>query len=140
MELQNSIVLFDGVCNLCNSSVQFIIRNDTKNKFKFAPLQSMFAKRIINGKVLDKKILDSIVLIEKNNVYTESGAALRIARHLRFPISLLFVFYFVPKFIRDAVYKLIARNRYKWFGKRESCMLPNPELKSKFLSENDKII
>ncbi len=128
------LVLFDGVCNLCNSSVQFIIRNDKKDIFLFAPLQGNTGREVIANFNVDTSKIDSILLYsKKNGISTRSTAALKIARRLRFPINFLTIFLVIPNFIRNWVYDLIARNRYKWFGKQDACMIPTPELKSRFL-------
>ncbi|ANI89205.1 thiol-disulfide oxidoreductase [Arachidicoccus ginsenosidimutans] len=132
--LSYDIVLFDGVCNLCNGAVQFIIRHDKRNVYKFASLQSGFAKEFLTKH--DIKIAEppqSILLIRDDKIYKESSAALHIAQKLNGAWRLLSAFLIVPKFIRDSVYRFIARNRYKWFGKRESCMIPTKELRERFL-------
>lgn len=131
--MEGRIILFDGVCNVCNASVQFAIKRDPKGKFKFAPLQSDVAKPFLEQLGMSLTAFDSVVLIENDKVYTRSSAALRIARQLNGLWPVLYVFIFVPKFIRDFVYDFIGRNRYKWFGKRESCMLPSPEERKRFL-------
>ncbi|MGB6267370.1 MAG: DCC1-like thiol-disulfide oxidoreductase family protein [Olleya sp.] len=129
------LILFDGVCNLCNSSVQYVIKNDKKNLFLFAPLQSETGQKIINHFNLDTSKIDSILLYsEDNDITYKSTAALKIAAKLGFPRNLLIVFLIVPTFIRNWVYDYIAKNRYKWFGKREECMIPNQNLKEKFLN------
>lgn len=125
------IILFDGVCNLCNASVQFIIRNDCRKKFHFASIQSQIAQELLK-KFNEEKISDSVLLIENGKLYQESTAALRIARHLCW-FRLFSIFLVIPGWIRDPVYRFIARNRYQWFGKRESCMLPDDANKSRFL-------
>ena len=127
------LILFDGVCNLCNSSVQYVIKHDKKNVFMFTALQSEVGKDIIKNFNIDTNKTDSILLYtpEKGIDY-KSTAALKIAHYLGFPNSLLTVFFVVPPFIRNWVYDYIAKNRYKWYGKKESCMIPTPELKSKF--------
>ena len=122
--------MFDGVCNLCNGAVTFIIDRDPDAYFTFAPLQSEMAHDLL-GEAAER--LESIVLVENGKHYTESTAALRIARRLRGPWPLLYGFVVVPKALRDSVYRFIAANRYRWFGKRESCRLPTPELKKRFL-------
>ena len=128
------LILFDGVCNLCNSSVNFVIKHDKKNKFLFTPLQSELASQIVEEFQIDRKKTDSILLYTPEKVITyKSTAALKIASHLGFPINILSVFLIIPAFIRNWVYDFIAKNRYKWFGKKERCMIPTPELKSKFL-------
>ncbi|MGE5943890.1 MAG: thiol-disulfide oxidoreductase DCC family protein [Flavobacteriales bacterium] len=128
------LILFDGVCNLCNSSVQFIIKHDKKDRFLFASLQSDVGKNIIEVFDIDTNKTDSILLYTpKKGVDYKSTAALKIASHLGFPINFLVLFFIIPPFIRNWVYDYIARNRYKWYGKKESCWIPTPELKSKFL-------
>lgn len=128
------IILFDGVCNLCNASVQFIIKHDKKNRFLFAPLQGDIAKQIIETYHIDIKKTDSILLYSpKKGVQYKSTAALKIAFDLSFPINIMGVFIIIPPFIRNVIYDYIAKNRYKWYGKKESCMIPTAELKSKFL-------
>lgn len=127
------IVLFDGVCNLCNKSIQTIIKNDTKDLFRFAPLQSDIGLQIVNERGIDTEKLDSVILIEPGEAYyNKSTAAIEIARHLK-GYSWLKIFKPLPEGFRDAIYDFIANNRYKWFGKKESCMVPTPELQSLFL-------
>jgi predicted DCC family thiol-disulfide oxidoreductase YuxK len=131
----NHVVFFDGVCNLCSESVQFIIKNDRNNVFKFSSLQSEFAQKTLSNKNI-KEISNSrtIILLSNNNTYAKSGAVLRIARLLRFPLNLLYIFIIVPPFIRNAVYDYISNNRYRWFGKKQECWIPNETLKSKFIN------
>ncbi|MDX1462241.1 MAG: thiol-disulfide oxidoreductase DCC family protein [Marinirhabdus sp.] len=133
MEKQHKIILFDGVCNLCNSSVTFVIKRDTNDLFRFAALQEEPGKSLIAEHGIDTTTTDSIILIENNKAYTKSTAALHIARHLGGMYPLLYGFMIVPRFIRNWVYDFVAKNRYKWYGKKESCMIPTPELRSKFL-------
>lgn len=131
-----SIILFDGVCNLCNSSVQFILKKDKKNKFLFASLQSDAAKNILlhkNNENLIKGDLNTIYLIKDNVTHSESTAILLILKQLRLPYNLLYIFIIIPKFIRNYLYKIISKNRYKWFGKKDSCMVPKKEYLDKFL-------
>ena len=128
-----SIILFDGVCNLCNSSVNFILKHDKKKRFIFTSLQSDAAKKILLQFTIKKINLDSIILIENGKVYEKSTAALKILKHLYNGYQLLYAFIIIPKFIRDWVYIIIAQNRYKWFGKKEECMFPTSEIKSRFL-------
>ncbi|MGV6846492.1 MAG: thiol-disulfide oxidoreductase DCC family protein [Lutibacter sp.] len=128
-----SVVLFDGVCNLCNTSVNFIIKHDSQNYFLFASLQSDAAKEILLQFNLKNLDLKSILLIENNQIFDQSTAALRIAKKLNFAYNLLYVFIIVPKPLRNFIYGIIAKNRYKWFGKKESCMIPTKELKDKFI-------
>lgn len=131
---ENSVIFFDGICNLCNGAVQFVIEKDRQNYFKFAALQSEFAKNALSNAELKVKHGDSFVLLENGKVYEQSTAALKVARKLNGLWPLLYGFIIVPPLIRNAVYKYVARNRYKWFGKQESCWVPTPELKSKFLA------
>ncbi len=133
MSRDNHIIFFDGVCNLCNSTVQFVIEHDKKNLFKFASLQSPFGQKFLKGYNLPISHFNSFIYYRNGKVYTQSSAALYVARDLGGIWSLAFAFIIVPKFIRDAVYNLIAKNRYKWFGKKESCMIPTPDLKNKFI-------
>ncbi len=127
------VILFDGVCNLCNRFVQFVIRYDNKQKFLFSSLQSGYVAELakkIPGPVTSPK---TIILLEGSRFYMRSSAVLRIARQLIFPWNLFYVFMFVPRLLRDSMYNLIARNRYRLFGKRETCMIPTPELRERFL-------
>jgi len=132
-QLTHSIILFDGVCNLCNGAVNFVIKRDSANVFKFTPLQEKQGILLLKKHAIDAQKLDSIVLIENKNVYIKSSAALRIARKLSGLWPLFFVLLIIPRFIRDGVYDFIAKNRYKWFGKKEQCMIPTPGLREKFL-------
>ncbi|WP_196893835.1 thiol-disulfide oxidoreductase DCC family protein [Aureivirga marina] len=128
-----SVIFFDGVCNLCNNSVIFIIKRDSKNHFLFAPLQSEESKKLLQHYKYTVSELNTILLLENNKIFTKSSAALRIARKLKGLWFLMAIFLIIPKPIRDLVYDFIAKNRYKWFGKKESCMIPTPETKAKFL-------
>lgn len=128
-----AIVLFDGVCNLCNTSVNFLIDRDPEGRFVFGALQSEEGLAVLRKHGLPEYYFDSIVLIEGRNVWTASDAVLEISRHMPGLWPALRVFRIVPKAIRDAVYNWIAANRYRWFGKRESCRLPTPENRSRFL-------
>ncbi len=127
------IILFDGVCNLCNSAVNFVIKRDPQNRFVFTPLQSKAGTLLTNQYDIDTTQVDSIVLIKNNTAYTKSAAALRIAQQLKGLWPLLSVFLILPSFLRNWVYDYVAQNRYKWFGKQDTCMIPTPELKDKFL-------
>ena len=128
-----SIIFFDGVCNLCNSSVNFIIKHDKKKQFLFASLQSDAAKEILLQYNSKKINLDSIVLLDNGKLFEKSTAALRISKHLNNGLFLLYIFIIIPTFIRDYLYNYIAKNRYKWYGKKDSCMIPTKDLKSRFL-------
>lgn len=130
---EHAVVLFDGVCNLCNDSVNFVIDHDPAAYFKFASLQSDEAGALLAQYGLEAGYLESIVLVEAGRVYRNSSAALRIARKLSWAWPLLYAFVVVPRPVRDWVYDWVARNRYKWFGKRDQCRLPTPELRSRFL-------
>ncbi|MFD1293887.1 thiol-disulfide oxidoreductase DCC family protein [Lutibacter holmesii] len=129
-----SIVLFDGVCNLCNSSVNFIIKHDTTNQFLFASLQSDAAKDLLLQFPSKKYNFNSVLLIENGVIYDKSTAALLILKHLQTNLKLLIYFKYLPLPIRDGVYNFIAKHRYQWFGKQKKCMLPTPKLKQRFLS------
>jgi predicted DCC family thiol-disulfide oxidoreductase YuxK len=129
----NNIILFDGVCNFCDSSVNFIIDRDKNNLFKFAALQSEKGQEILENFHLPKNDFDSFILIENDKVYKKSSAALKIAGKLGGVWKIFYPLIIIPKFIRDFFYSLIANNRYKLFGKKDSCRIPTPELKQKFL-------
>ena len=126
------IILFDGECNFCDASVQFIIKRD-HGAFHFASLQSEVGKQLVERFQLHG--IDSVVLIENDRAYTKSTAALRIAKRLHLLWRLCYVMIVVPKPIRDSLYDLIAKNRYKWFGKKEICMLPSEKDRARFLNE-----
>ncbi len=128
----NHIILFDGICNFCNSSVQFILKRDLKQRYHFASLQSEAGKALLKKHRIPEDI-NSFVLIEDDCYFTKSSAALRVCRNLKGPVRLLVIFTIVPAPIRDIFYHVIAHNRYKWFGKQESCMLPSPEVRKRFL-------
>ncbi len=123
------IILFDGVCNLCNAAVKFIIKRDPQAVFKFASLQSEVANKYLQS----SDEMGSVILIAGDHIYKESEAALKIARQLSGGWPLFYVFIIIPRPIRDSVYKVIARNRYKWFGKKDHCMVPTEDLKVRFL-------
>jgi len=128
------LVLFDGVCNLCNASVLKIIKKDTHSIFLFASLQSEIGKEITNHFKIDAQKIDSIILVESNtNYYIKSTAALKIGKHFSGFWQLFHIFWVLPTSFRDFCYNYIAENRYKWFGKKEICMIPTPEIKSKFI-------
>ncbi|WKK77835.1 DCC1-like thiol-disulfide oxidoreductase family protein [Marivirga salinae] len=131
MEHQKPIIFFDGVCNLCNGAINFIIDRDKKGHFKFAPLQSNVAKNYVSQQIINNT--DSIILWKADQLYSKSTAALKIARHLDGAWKGLYVLIIIPKFIRDFVYDIIAKKRYKWFGKRDSCRMPTKDIKNRFL-------
>jgi len=131
---QQPLILFDGVCNFCNSAVNFVIKKDKQGLIQFAPLQSEKGRlyfRQYNLPAADE--MKSFVFIEDDKVYTRSTAALRVCRHLKGLWPLCFGFIIVPRFIRDGIYNLIAKNRYKWFGVRDQCMIPTPEVRKRFV-------
>ncbi len=127
------LIIFDGVCHLCNASVAFIIRRDPRGIFCFTPLQGDLAQRILRDVPAQVKNADSVLLIENGRVYDRSEAALRICRRLSWPWNRMWVLRVIPKGIRDSVYGLVARNRYRWFGRSEACMMPRAEWKDRFL-------
>lgn len=128
------IILFDGVCNLCDASVQFIIKHDKNDVFRFVAIQSELGQKIIDYLKIDTRLTDSIILYEPNIAYyVKAEAALLIAKELKSWHRILYYFNFIPNSIKNVVYDFIAKNRYKWYGKKEECMIPTPELKAKFL-------
>ncbi|MET2985280.1 thiol-disulfide oxidoreductase DCC family protein [Aureibaculum conchae] len=134
INLENkSIILFDGVCNLCNGAVQFIIKRDKSKHFLFASLQSDAAQDILLHFNQKNSDFDSIILIDKGEIYKKSTAILKITRHLNGFWKYNYALIIIPKFIRDFFYSIIAQNRYNWFGKKESCILPTKDLKMRFL-------
>ncbi|NUM33171.1 MAG: thiol-disulfide oxidoreductase DCC family protein [Candidatus Brocadiae bacterium] len=130
----SKIVLFDGECNLCSFSVAFILKRSPKKQFQFASLQSDFGQKLLEKFSLPKNSFDSVVLVEGNQVYTKSTAALRIAMRLQGLWPLLRIFFLMPSSLRDFLYSFVAQNRYAWFGKKTSCLLPKEEWKDCFLS------
>jgi len=132
----STVILFDGVCNLCNGFVQFVIARDRNGRFKFASLQSDAAGRLLRGRLVVGATPESVVLVERARLHTRSSAALRIARGLGFPWALAYVFVIVPRPIRDWAYDVLARNRYRWFGRRDVCMVPTPDLRARFLPDD----
>ena len=130
-----SVVLFDGVCNLCNGFVQFVIARDPRARFRFGTLQSDAAASVLRHLGVQGPMPDSVVLIEDERVYVRSTAALRIARALRFPWPLAYGLIAVPRPLRDWVYDVVARRRYRWFGRSDVCMVPTPELRARFPSD-----
>ncbi len=128
-----SILLFDGVCNLCNTVVQFVIKRDSKAHFKFASLQSDLGQRLLKKHKLNPDSIDTVVLVEKNKAYIKSTAVLRLVRKFSGAWPLLFIFIIIPTALRDWAYDWVAGNRYKWYGKMDSCMMPDPGLKHRFL-------
>jgi predicted DCC family thiol-disulfide oxidoreductase YuxK len=128
------IILFDGVCNFCNSAVNFTLKRNKKADIFFTPLQSSAGQKLLAQYNLPADNMESFVFIENDKPYKQSTAALKVCRHLRGLWPLCFGFIIVPPFIRDGIYNWIAKNRYKWFGVRQSCMIPTPEVKARFLT------
>ena len=133
LRMAHPVIFFDGVCNLCNAAVQFILKHDKAAVFKLAALQSDAASQLLADRPVDAAAFNSILLLEDGRIYSRSTAALRIAKRLSGAWRLLYVFIIVPTFIRDFLYDLVARNRYRVWGKQDSCMIPAPELQERFL-------
>lgn len=129
----DTIILFDGVCNLCSGAVQFILKHERSSVLRFASLQSEAGIKLLSQYNINPQETDSIVLIENNHAYIRSTAALKIAKYLNAPWRIVSWFGFVPPFMRDGLYEWIARNRYRFFGKKDECWLPSPELRARFL-------
>ncbi|MDA0196458.1 MAG: thiol-disulfide oxidoreductase DCC family protein [Bacteroidetes bacterium] len=127
------IILFDGICNFCNGAINFVMDRDRDGIFKFASLQSAFGQGYLKDSQLPLDEFESMVFLEHDEIYTKSTAVLKIARNMSGIWPILYGFMIVPKFLRDAIYNLIANNRYSWFGKRDQCRVPTPELKERFL-------
>ena len=126
-------MLFDGVCNFCNASINFVIGRDSSGYFKFAPLQSGIGEELAAKHGIDRVETDSVILVEDGNVLTHSDAALGIARHMNGIWSWAYALRVIPRPVRDLAYKFIARNRYSLFGRRDACMMPTPEIRARFL-------
>lgn len=132
MKEQNPIILFDGVCNLCNGTVDFLLKRDRKKQFRFASIQSEAAQLLFRKFQIPAET-DSVILIKSNKVYFESDSAIEIAGMLSFPWKMVAVFRIIPKKMRDNIYRRIAKNRYRWFGKRDICRIPAPMEKDSFI-------
>ncbi len=128
-----SVILFDGVCNLCNASIDFILKRDKKNRFLVGALQEDAGKKLLSRFKVNPEYLDSLVLIEENQIFFRSTAALRIAKKLSGLWPLFYGLIILPSGLRDTIYDWIGRNRYRWFGKKSTCRLPTPEEKAKFI-------
>ena len=128
------VLLFDGVCNLCNASVQWVLIHDRRGQFRFAALQSALGREILERHGIDSRHFDTVVLADADRIFLRSDAPLEIVRRIGGFWRLLYFFKIVPRPIRDAIYNFVARNRYRWFGREEACMLPRPEWKERFLS------
>ena len=127
------VIFFDGVCNLCNATIQFIIKKDKDKIFRFVPLQSEKASKLL--KTFDFRFdnLDTVILLKNDQIFTHSDAVLEIFNSFKYPWKLLYLLKFIPKYFRDWIYIFIASNRYTWFGKKDTCMLPGNDIKSRFL-------
>lgn len=137
-DLEAPVLLFDGVCNLCNSFVRFVVKFDAEGTFRFAPLQSPVAEELLARYDLepDDEEFDTVVLVEDGEASTKSTAALKVARRLDGPWPLVFPFIFLPERLRDGVYDLVARYRYRVFGKKDECPIPDPELRERFVERS----
>ena len=131
---EGPVILFDGVCNFCNSAVNFTLKRDRNKKILFSPMQSQASQAILLEYQIPADDLSSFIFIDKGKVYTCSTASLKVCRYLNGLWPLCYGAIIVPRFIRDGIYNWIARNRYKWFGVRNECMVPTPEIRSRFLS------
>ncbi|MBZ5752659.1 MULTISPECIES: thiol-disulfide oxidoreductase DCC family protein [Metabacillus] len=127
------ILLFDGICNFCDQSVQFVIRHDKLNTFKFAALQSNVGQELLKKYNLPTENFDSFVFISNDRCYQKSTAALHVCRGLGGIWRILYLLIVIPRPLRDRFYNLVAKNRYKWFGKKDQCMIPSPEVRKRFL-------
>ena len=127
------VILFDGVCNYCNAMVNFFIRRDKKKVFRFATLQSAFGQKILQEHNLPTDVFESFLLLDNGKLYSKSTAGLRLYNKLPWYWKWTQLFWVVPKFFRDWIYGIIAKNRYKWFGKRDTCMVPTAELRERFI-------
>lgn len=133
MQNDGPVILFDGVCNFCAWSVRFVIARDPRGACRFASLQSETGRRLLREHSLDEQAMDSFVLVVGAKAWRESDAALRVCQHLRAPWRWLGMFLIAPQCLRDPVYRFIARNRYRWFGKSDTCLVPSPEVRGRFL-------
>ncbi len=133
----HKILLFDGVCNLCNNTVLFVIKRDRKKQIKFGAIQSQEGKMLLQKFGIDQQYLGSLIFIDEGKVYLKSSGALRLSKYLSGLWPLLYALMVIPAFIRNPIYDFVAANRYKWFGKKEVCMIPTPELKSLFLNDEN---
>ena len=144
--LPERLLLFDGVCNLCDRSVQFVIRHDPQAKFKFAALQSVYAQRVLKAYPALHNMADqkgrhkqgSLIFILRDKAYTRSTAVLKIAAELGYPWKFSRILFILPKALRDLVYNYIARHRYRWYGRKDSCIIPAPELKARFMDQDGR--
>jgi predicted DCC family thiol-disulfide oxidoreductase YuxK len=129
----NNLVIFDGVCNFCTKSVQFILQHESDNVIRFAPLQSSTGSRLMRELGIDPEDAETFVFISDGKAFTKSDAALMLAQHLRGGWRILRVFRLLPRPVRDWAYGVLARNRYRWFGRYDKCMVPSPEFRERFI-------
>jgi predicted DCC family thiol-disulfide oxidoreductase YuxK len=132
--IEHPVILFDGVCNLCSGAVQFIVKRDPRGVLQFASLQSQYARQKLQDRGFDPEALYSIIVLYKGKILEKSDAVIEIAKHLSAPWRWFKIFRIVPRALRDAIYNVIARNRYRWFGKKNQCMIPTPALKARFVA------
>ncbi len=130
------VLLFDGVCNLCTGLVQWVIEHDPDGVIRFASLQSDAGQHLLDEHDLPSSAFETMVLVENDEVYTKSSAALRLAKHLGLPYALLYPAVIIPRGVRDRVYDVVANNRYEWFGQRDTCMRPTPDLQDRFIEHH----
>ena len=130
---EHPVILFDGVCNFCNSSVNFVLKQDKKGIFRFAPFQSEAGQKLLQQYKLSTEEFNSFVLVDEGKVYKKSSASLRVMNKLPWYWKEVQLFRIIPTIFRDAIYDFVAKNRYKWFGKKDQCMVPTPEIRSRFL-------
>lgn len=135
-QFEKPVLLFDGVCNLCNYWVNFVIDRDPEGRVMFAALQSDAGRQLLMQYNLDPEAMDTVVLIDNGKVYQRSDAIIRLSSHMKGGVRLLRTGVVFPRFVRDVIYNAVARKRYKWFGKRDQCRMPDPELKGRFLEMN----
>lgn len=138
-ETVNKILLYDGVCNLCNGSVLFVIKRDAKQSIRYAAIQSLKGKLLLRQYGIEEAYLGSLIFIDEGKVYLKSSGALRLCKYLKGWWPALYVLIFIPPFIRNAVYDIVAKYRYQWFGKKETCMVPSKELTSLFLDHEEQV-
>ncbi|MCR2802834.1 thiol-disulfide oxidoreductase DCC family protein [Paenibacillus soyae] len=134
-EKRESILLIDGVCHLCQNITRYVVKHDQKRRFSFAALQSAAGKRLLSQGGFSEADWDSFILIENGRYYTKSGAALRVMKGLGGWRSALYGLIVIPSPIRDAAYRFIAKNRYRWFGRSDVCLMPTPDIMSRFLKD-----
>ena len=130
---QQAVLLFDGVCNLCNGFVQFVVKRDPQGIFKFTSLQSEAGQQLMQDHGFNPDKINTVILIKNGKAYSRSDVPLQVVRLFSGLWPLLYIFIIIPKGIRDFIYDWVAKNRYKWFGKKDQCMIPTPELKERFL-------